>query len=62
MAHGALQIWPMTTSITSSLTTLLLDDSSDSSKHNIPATLAFWQKLSHLLVSMLVYPLSHPRP
>ena len=55
MAHGDLQIWLMTTSIISSVTILLQEDSSDSSKHNIPATLAFWWNLSPLLVSMLVY-------
>lgn len=55
MAHEDLQTWLMTTSIISSVTILLQEDSSDSSKHNIPATLAFWWNLSPLLVSMLVY-------
>ena len=49
----------MTTPTSSSLTTLFLEDSSDSSKHNIPTTLAFWQNLSHLLISVLVYLLTH---
>ena len=55
MAHGDLQIWLMTTSIISSVTILLQEDSSDSSKHNTLATMAFWWNLSPLLVSMLVY-------